>query len=145
MTPKIQPSAKNKVLELLARRDHSEKELREKLARRKYEKTEIDEAIESARVSNLLRDPEELARAVSDMLSRKKKSFRYIRAFLQKKGLPLVGSEPENEMQKARELLELKFRKGPPFTFEEKPKVMRYLTNRGFDFDTIRKVLHERE
>lgn len=136
-------SAKNKVLEYLARRDHSEKELREKLGR-KFSTEEIDEAIESARKSNLLVDPSVLAKRVAEQMARKKKSHTYIQKFLAKKGLPAVEREQTNEIEKARELILLKFKKTGPFSFEEKPKVQRYLMYRGFDQDTIRRVIHER-
>jgi len=142
MKRRIQQSAKNKVLEYLASRDHSEKELREKLSR-KFEKAEVDEAIEAARASNLLLEPHELAKRVAGQLARKKKSHTYIQRFLNKKGLPPVARETENEIEKARELVLTKFKKAGPFSYEEKPKVHRYLAYRGFDQDTIRRVIHE--
>jgi regulatory protein len=144
MKTRIQPSARNKIMDYLAQRDHSEKELRDKLARR-YSPEEISEAIEGVRASGLLREPEELAKAVAAQLARKKKSYRYIQEFLKKKGLPAVQKTGEEELEKARELLLLKFRKGPPFSYEEKPKVQRYLMYRGFDHETIRKVMNERQ
>lgn len=144
MKKKTQVDARSKILEYLAARDHSEKELREKLGRR-YTPEEINDALESARSANLLPEPEVLAKQVAGTLSRKKKSHRYIQEFLKKKGLPAVDKETDTEIEKARELIIQKFRKGPPFTFEEKPKVHRYLAYRGFDQDTIRRVMHERE
>jgi regulatory protein len=64
---------------------------------------------------------------------------------LKKRGLPVLAREDEGELEKARQILRDKFKKTPPFTYEEKPKVMRYLAYRGFDGSTIRKVMNERE
>ncbi len=144
MTRRTQQDAKSKILEYLGRRDHSEKELREKLGR-KFTEEEVNDAIRSAHASNLIADPFVLAKRVAEMLARKKKSHIYIQRFLNKKGLPPVTREQDLEIEKARELIQLKFRKGPPFSYEEKPKVHRYLMYRGFDQDTIRRVMHERE
>lgn len=135
--------AREKVMDLLARRDHSELELKRKLAP-DYEAEEIEDAIRFAKENKWMKPPEELAQAVAKALGRRGKGTRYIQRFLRDKGLPGVRKVAEDERAKALELIAVKLRREPPFAFEEQAKIARLLKNRGYDDETIRRVIHEK-
>lgn len=148
-TLKLRQAAKKKVMDFLARRNHSEKELRKKLSE-KFSKNElfttdvIDEAIAYAKENNWLGDPEELAVQTADMLHRKNKGIHYINNYLREKGLPAVETDREFEIEKALLLVKNKFDEDYEFSRDEKAKVGRLLTSRGFDSETVRKVIYEK-
>ncbi|MCM2281342.1 MAG: recombination regulator RecX [Bdellovibrionaceae bacterium] len=137
-------SAREKVMDFLARRDHSELELRRKLAPW-YEAREIDEAIQFAKESKWMKPPEELAETVASQLGRRGKGTRYIQRFLRNKGLPSVRKDAGIELAKALDLIQIKLRREPPFEYDEHAKIARLLKNRGYDDETIRSALHARE
>jgi SOS response regulatory protein OraA/RecX len=91
---------------LLARRDHSERELRLKLKNAEHSEFEINLAIEEARARKWLPDEQMLATREADRLARLGKSPQQIRAWLARKGLPIDQLQlqellQENEMQSA--------------------------------------------
>ena len=131
-------TAQNKLMDYLARRDHSEKELREKLSKN-FEVEEIDRAIQTAKDSGWMADPQELAEKVRDSLSTKGKGAAYIRQYLIKKGLPTVSFDEDLELEKGRKLIAPLIQRG-----EDKPKLHRYLVNRGYEHSIIRKVIYEK-
>ncbi len=137
-------SAPRKVMDLLARRNLSATELRRKLSTFEYTSAEIKDAIEFAEKNNWIAPPQELAEKLTQELNRKKKSARYIDHFLQDKGLPASPFDPEAELVKALHVVQSKLAKENAFDFEEKKKIHRLLTNRGFDSTTIRKVLERK-
>ena len=135
--------AREKVMDLLARRDHSELELRRKLAVH-YEPKEVEDAIEFAKQNKWMKSPEELAEKVAEQLGRRNRGSRYIQKFLSSRGLPRVAKNADEEFRKALELVTTKLGHEAPFEFEERNKIARLLKNRGFDDETIRKVIHEK-
>jgi regulatory protein len=136
-------SARDKIVDYLARRDHSELELERTLSR-DYPAEDVSDAIEFARQNGWLKAPEELARQVAEQLHRKNKGTRYIQQFLHSRGLPRVARDVDDEVRKGRELVLNKLGCEPPFEFDIQVKIRRLLANRGFDDDTIRKVIHEK-
>jgi SOS response regulatory protein OraA/RecX len=130
-------------MDLLARRGHSELELRQKLGRT-YADDDVNEAIEFARESGWMTEPEELAERVAAELGRKKKGHLFINQFLKSKGLPLVAKDLDAEVERGREIAETRLGKPGPYSFDEKRKIHRWLANRGFDDETIRRVLASR-
>ena len=143
-------------MDLLARRSHSELELRQKLSR-SHAEDEVSDAIEFARANGWLTAPEELAERVSAELGRKRKGHLFIRQFLQAKGLPPVHKDLEEEIRKGDALLEAKrvYREtipdDPSGAFDpvdherrQRRKIQRLLANRGFDDETIRAIIRER-
>jgi regulatory protein len=143
--PRPPMTARLKIMDLLARRDHSEKELRQKL-KLKFEAEEIEAAIEYAKEKNWIPSSEEdllvFSEKVADILRRKGKGIQYINQYLRKKGLLPVLSRPKEELEKAVELVENKFfriqKKNPP----DRTKVGRFLMSRGFSSDIVRKVIY---
>lgn len=145
---KSRQAAKRKVMDLLARRDHSEKELRQKLRERFSEEEDsgdvIDEAIEFAKDNNWLGDPTSLAFQMADVLHRKKKGIHYINNYLREKGLPAVETDRDLELEKALSIVKNKYDENYEFSREDKAKVGRLLVSRGFDSETVRKVIYEK-
>ncbi|MFS4458491.1 regulatory protein RecX [Bdellovibrio sp. HCB2-146] len=140
--------AKRKVMDLLSRRDHSEQELRIKL-RDKFSEVEdsdnvIDEAIEFAKDSKWLGDPQELSYRMADMLHRRNKGIIYINNYLREKGLPAVETDRALELEKALTIVKNKYDENYEFSREEQARVGRLLASRGFDSETVRKVLYEK-
>lgn len=145
---KTRQAAKKKVMDLLARRDHSEKELRTKL-RDRFSDEEglgdiVNEAIEFAKDNNWLGNPEDLASRMADMLHRRNKGIHYINNYLREKGLPSVETDRDLELEKALSIVKNKYDEDYEFSREEKAKVGRFLAARGFDSETVRKVIYEK-
>jgi regulatory protein len=145
---KIRQAAKRKVMDIVARRDHSEKELRQKL-REKFSDEEdsqgiIDEAIEFAKDNRWLGDPVALAHRLAEMLHRRNKGIFYINNYLKEKGLPAVEVDRQIELEKALAIVKNKFEENHKFSREDKAKVGRLLATRGFDSETVRKVIYEK-
>lgn len=140
----MKKSAFDRMMTYLARRDHTPRELRDKLARY-HEGDEIIAALEKAEEYNLLPDPKVMSQKTSEALLRKGKGARYVAAYLKKKGLPPSGLKQEDELDRARRLVldQLKFE--IPFSLEEKKKIFRYLTNRGFSSQVVRQVMNAKE
>ena len=132
--------ARHKIMDILARRDHSEAEIKKKLSEQ-YSPEEIAGAITQARESGWLAEPEVLSERAARALGRKRKSHRYINQFLKAKGLPPVGRDVEGEVAKGVTLVRARLRRELPFDREGLLKARRLLTNRGFDGETIRRVL----
>ncbi len=137
MTNKAPKTALAKAMDYLARRDHSEKELIEKLSAR-YPEEEITAALTTVKARGWLPPAEELAEKVALSLHKKNKGHLYIQNFLQKKGLPETPKEPEIEYEKALALIASNA-KDP----HDRKRLVSLLKNRGFDTETISRVIHE--
>lgn len=124
-------------MDLLARRDHSEKELRDKLARH-FEPEEIDQTITEVKERGWLLPPEELAAKATESLHRKNKGHLYILQFLRTRGLPEVPKDPDRELEKALDIIKQKA-KDPT----DIKRTSSLLKNRGFDTETISRTIHE--
>jgi len=133
-----------RALRLLARREHSRKELERKLSLYAESSEALDVLISELKTKSQLseaRFAEERAR----QLSRKYGAAR-IRQDLKSKG---VGEElvehvsSEGDLERARAILERKYRQ-PAATREERAKRMRFLQSRGFSSDIIFKLLSSR-
>lgn len=140
--------AKRKVMDIFARRDHSEKELRKKLREKlgKEDDTDeiINEAVDFAKEFNLLGNPTDLAHRLADMLHRRNKGIHYINNYLKEKGLPAVESDRNLELEKALSLVKNKYEEEHKFSREDKARIGRLLASRGFDSETVRKVIYEK-
>lgn len=152
----VKASARNKMMDYLARRDHSELELRQKLKKAKFTPEEIEKAIDYGKDNNWIPTDEASKLALSEKaanaLSIKKKGILYINHFLGEKGLPEVEADGTAELEKATNLIENKFsaflkKNGEELrrNFEERRKVeakmMRFLGSRGFEMDAITRVV----
>lgn len=145
-------TARNKMMDYIARRDHSEKELRQKLRRAKYSPEEIEKAIEYGKSRKWIPDSEDLEANLSNRMAeglhRKKKGILFINSYLSEKGLPEVQSNSEQELEKALNLVENKYRFSSDLSREEKDKLKakigRFLISRGYETSIVRKVIYEK-
>jgi regulatory protein len=143
MSDEIKPpnqAAKKKVMDLLARREHSEQELRAKL----HDLEGVEEAIAHAKDKNWLGDPADLASRMADTLHGKNKGIEYINQYLHEKGLPSVETDCALELEKALAIVKNKYDEDYEFSREDKARVGRMLASRGFDSETVRKVIYEK-
>jgi regulatory protein len=149
-----QASAQDKMMDLLARRNHSELELRRKLSEI-FPATEVDAAIKFALENNWMLPPDELSERLALELGRKRKGHRFIQKSLKEKGLPQTTVDRDEEYRKALEIVTSKLgnrhlyeeEDGVKLDYEAKKKVnqkiYRLLVNRGFEDETIRRILNE--
>ena len=126
-----------KMMDLLARRDHSEKELIEKL-KDHYPLEDIKKTIVEMKSRGWILAEKELSQKVCESLNRKNKSHLFIKQFLGKKGLPAPPMDQDLEEQKARRILH-----NHSSRERHKNKKALFLKNRGFDTETIMKILRD--
>lgn len=146
-TQKLRLSARKRMMDLIAHRDHSEKELREKLHER-FETRFIDEAIDYGRDHGWIPDDEEsqtqLADKFAESLHRRGKGILSINHQLQEKGLPPVATDSERELEKAMRLIAGKFTEEQLTDRNVQAKAGRFLASRGFDADTVRQAIFKK-
>ena len=134
-----------RALRLLARREHTRQELESKLSPHAGNTEDLQNLISGLKQKNQLSE-ERFAEERARSLSRKYGAAR-IRQDLRAKGVAeeLVArfSSSEDELQRARTILERKYRT-PADTREEKAKRMRFLQSRGFSSEIIFKLLSAR-
>lgn len=138
------------MMNYLARRNHSEKELREKLESQ-YTPEDIENAIAYGKSKGWIPDSEQdliaLAEKTAADLRRRGKGSEYINQYLEQKGLPAIKSDSMDELEKARQLVKNKFTplESPTDREQEKykAKMGRFLVSRGFDTEIVRKVIYE--
>jgi regulatory protein len=134
-----------RALRLLARREHSRRELAGKLAPHAGCSADLEVVILNLENKKQLSE-ERYAEERARKLARKYGAAR-IRQDLKAKGVPeeLIArlSSSEDELQKAKTILERKYR-APATTREEKAKRMRFLQSRGFSSEVIFTLLSAR-
>lgn len=144
---KLRLRARKRMMDLIAHRDHSEKEIREKLADR-HEMRFIDEAVDYGRDHGWIPDNEEsqnkLANKLAESLHKKGKGILSINYQLKEKGLPPVETDSERELEKAMKLVATKFTEEQLTDRNVQAKAGRFLASRGFDMDTVRQVIFKR-
>lgn len=124
----------------LSERDHSKKELTDKL-KRWYTPEAIQEAIAKIESYGYFKPETEMTKLWTQSLHRKGRGYFRIRHEMKKRGLPPPEMDYEEEMQACRKAFTKKFGETRLTSKEERFKAIRYLTSRGFDSDTIRKVI----
>jgi len=137
----------NKALDIISRREHSSREVKDKLSRRFNAEDLIDSAIEKLLANNLIND---VRFAEMYVLSRKKKGFgpKRIAYELSSKG---VKDSLSNEaiikeggwLESAKNVFAKKFKEGPSSNFKESMKQKTFLQNRGFSFKEIDSVMQQ--
>ena len=139
-----QLSLKGRALKLLAGRDYSRQELERKLAEREQEPGELARVLDDLQARGFLDEQ----RAVDSLVYRRSPRLgaARIRQELQAKGLPAeavaqaVAGLKSTELERAREVWRRKF-DAPPADAAGRAKQARFLLARGFDGETVRKVL----
>ena len=139
-------SPRNKAMNLLARREHSQAELRTKLAAREYSPEEIEATVTALVADGLLSD-ERFAEAYITARMRTGQGPVRIRGELKQRGVDteIIGAHLDDASLEwhslAREVRSKKFGEGVQTEFKEKAKQMRFLEYRGFTSEQIRVAL----
>lgn len=130
----------------MAKRDHTEKELRKKLLLR-CDPEIVEQTMVWAKEQNWLSAPEKLKTQFAEQLSRRGKGVRKINQKLKELGLESIKSDKDNELIKAKKLVNAKWSavdfKGLDFKESQKlkAKIMRYLVTRGYESDVVSSIL----
>ena len=136
------PPARNAAMNWLARREHSQAELRAKLSARDYSPDAIEQAV-SGLVSDGLVSDERFAESFVAARMRKGQGPVRIRMELQKRGVDSatirlhLDESGQDWAALARDVRRRKFGAGVPRDFREKARQMRFLEYRGFVSEQI--------
>lgn len=137
-----------KAYDLLARRAHSTKELRNKLYKRKYPGRDIDTVISECTRLGFLNDASFARDYAAELAAQGKGPFR-IQMKLRAKGLPencidqALTQVNNNEQENAEQALKGKIRSlvNEPDINKRRRKACRFLAYRGFSADTISRLM----
>lgn len=138
--------AKKKLMDFVARRDHTEKELRKKLSLR-CDADVVEKTLAWAQEQNWLAAPEKLKTQFADQLSRRGKGIRKINQKLKELGLETVKSDKNSELLKAKKLVLAKWSAADfknldyKETQKLKAKIIRFLITRGYESDVVNTIL----
>jgi regulatory protein len=142
---KQQTSVRNKAMDLLARREHSEHELRQKLKLREFDSDEITAAIDSLQRDNLLSDERFTESYVSQRFNAGFGPLK-IRYELRQKGisesltdefLEAYADRWDRLMQQQRVR---KYGEAIPADYNQRMKQARFLQNRGFSPESVMRL-----
>ena len=139
-----QPSLKSRALALLARREHSRRELERKLAEHETESGQLRQALDELQARGFIDEQ----RVVESVLHRRapRLGAQRIKQELQAKGLDAervalaVASLKATEVERARAVWRAKF-DALPSDAVQRAKQARFLAARGFGGEVIRRVL----
>jgi regulatory protein len=151
--PKVQESAKESAIRLLARRDHSSEEVRRKLKAKRFPPEEIEEVVQEMETRGILNDGRYAQRLAFYLAQEKLFGPQKIRQKLFQKRIP--ADRIQEAMEKAEEGLATSARlrivlknklKGRSLTQifpNERRKLARYLWQRGFLWEDIQEAFQE--
>jgi regulatory protein len=135
-------------MDMLARREHSERELSRKLASRGYDQAVIEDTIEGLVADGLLSNARFVESFVHSRFQRGQGPVK-IRAELRERGIDDSAIDHWLEFygdqwrELAGQVREKKFGNSLPGDFRERSRQMRFLQQRGFDAEQIRSVLSD--
>ncbi|MGZ3690350.1 MAG: regulatory protein RecX [Pseudobdellovibrio sp.] len=138
--------AKKKLMDFVARREYSEKELREKLSVL-ISPEMLDQVIRWGYEKKWLSSPRELQTDWSERLSKRGQGVKKINQKLESLGLETLKSDFEQELQKARKFVSTKWSsvdfQNIDLTESRKlrAKVVRFLSSRGYEAEVINYIL----
>ena len=133
---------------LFARRNHSEKEIRDKLGKN-YDIASIDTVIEKLKKLKLI-DDEKFAKEWTEYRLRHNKSKNFIMRELNRKGIPremasgILSTMKIDETELAYDTIKNKlarYKKLEPL--KAKSKIFQFLAGKGFSYDTIENVIEK--
>ncbi len=133
-------------LHLLARREHSEFELRRKLGARGFDVDTIERALAECRSQNLVSDAR-FAEALVHQRRRRGYGPLRIRNDLRERGVgdewvaTFLDMDNPEWLESLREVRAKKFGRQPPGDYREWARQARFLQGRGFSVEMIRQVL----
>jgi regulatory protein len=143
------PSLRERALRLLARREHSRAELARKLSPHAEDAADVERVLDDFERRGWLSD----RRVVEQLVHARRSRFgarRIERDLLQKgiSGEAVAAALAElkgGEREAAREVWRRKFGGRPPRRPADRARQVRFLQGRGFDLETILKVIKSRE
>jgi regulatory protein len=145
MMPQPKNSALTVAVRLLARRDHSERELSDKLAQRAYSQDEINEALARLRERGYVDDTAYCNKLAESLWQSGKWGLSGVVNQLRRHGLPMAmireamaAFEHGQEFAHALTLLQKRL-----FSSDEREKAGRFLASRGFSFAVIEQSLDQ--
>ncbi len=144
---------KEKALDLLSRRPHSSRELKTKLIKKGFDPVQIDSVIRELKEKRYLNDFEFAKLLAEEKIGKKKKGLNLVKKALIEKGIDrniideILNSYANNEIlyenaliSAGKKIASLDYKN---LTENElKNKVRRFLNSRGYDRDTIEKVIN---
>ena len=142
---KTRVSARQKAMDLLARREHSEQELRQKLKSRGYDSDTVEDAILSLRQDGLLSDERFAESYVHHRYNAGMGPIR-IRYELRQKGISVALADAYLETfsgrwdELMRQLRQRKYGATIPDDYAERMKQARFLQNRGFSPESVMRL-----
>lgn len=132
-------------LAMLARREHSQLEIRHKLQARGYESPEIEQVLEEFVAQNWQSDARFGESYLRDRVAKGFGPVR-IRYELQQRGVDpeqAFEAEPQDWDVVLEKVYERKFGHAPIRDFKDRTKRMRFLQQRGFDAEMIRRLMKQ--
>ena len=142
---KVQASIRNKAMDLLARREHSEYELRQKLKSRDYDVDAIDAVLQGLKQDHLLSDARFAEAYVNHRFNAGVGPVK-IRYELRQKGVTEVLADEFLEPLSDRWdqlMMQQRIRKygeSIPADYAERMKQARFLQNRGFSPESVMRL-----
>jgi len=143
--------AKGIALRILARCSRSSKELKERLIQKGFDSQVIERVLVFLNDRGYLNDLDYAQRLAMRLLENKKVGFARIEAILKERGIPpefiaaVLSQLKENysEIKTAFQIMERRFSNFEPqrATIKERNRVIRFLQQRGFSWETIAQVL----
>jgi regulatory protein len=138
------PACRRRAMDLLARREHSPRELREKLAARDFAPLLVDEVLAELEAEGLL-SAERFAQSFVASRYARGQGPRRIERELAERGIETSGNyldDPRFDwFSLARQTRVKRFGSAVPADFKEKARQMRFLEYRGFAGEQIRRAL----
>ena len=148
--PNMIKTIRHRALDLLARREHSQRELKRKLLQRDFAEPVIDELLTQLIRENLLSD-ERFAEAYVNMRSQCGYGPWRIQQELRERGVSdalvtgLVNDSSDDWPTRARHVREKRFGLVVPAELKAHAKQIQFLQYRGFTTEQIKQVMHDEE
>lgn len=134
----------NKALDLLSRREHSQKEVKLKLQKKFKNSEEIDEVIKKLLANNIINDTRFTEHYINSRKRRgfgsKKISYELLSKGINESIIDSVLSNTNDWKELAKKEFNKKYKDGPSDDFKIRSKQKNFLLNRGFSFEEIESV-----
>lgn len=147
-------NAQKKTMNLLSRRNYSPYELSEKLKVR-FSDDIVEQTLQWAHDQKWFPSETEIVERTTELLLQRRKGSQYIAQHLKQRGLEPQKISFERECEVARDLAESKWKNlsqkidsdqepDKKLKTKVKEKLYRFLLQRGFPLEVVRKVVHEK-
>ena len=134
----------NKALDIISRREHSQKEVKLKLQKKFKNSEEIDEVIKKLVANNIINDTRFTEHYINSRKRRgfgsKKISYELLSKGINESIIDSVLSNTNDWKELAKKEFNKKYKDGPSDDFKIRSKQKNFLLNRGFSFEEIESV-----